>query len=264
MQIAIGLLIIVGGILFSVYWVKQAERRAASAPKTEPVRPVPIEDAVAALKKRLAADPDARLHVELYGLARTDRPAAAPITERPAACWRSVSYSCRPKGGERPKGLSRYREALEQSEAYRESGPRDFYIMDSTSDDKIYVDLDSFGEKAELIKACDSYEEAGSKWMERHLQSCRRFFPRTGPSVEGYHVVEFLYHVDQPLNVVGDLYRRGGEYHAAASAGGERSLVTYRSEEQAARVLQKSRLSAGGFALVAAAIGLGVMIAGFR
>lgn len=264
MQTAIGLLIIVAGILFSVYWMKKAERKAASAPRIEPVRPIPIEDAVAALKEKLAADPAARLHVELYGLARTDEPARAPITERPAACWRSVSYSCRSKSGERPKGLSRYRETLEQTEAYRESGPQDFYIMDSTSDDRIYVDLDGFCEKAELVRACDSYEEAGSKWMERHLQSCRRFFPHTGPSVGGYHVEESFYRVDQPLNVVGDLYRRGGKYRIAASAGAGRSLVTYRSEEQAADVLQKSRLSAAGFALVAVAVGLGVMIAGFR
>lgn len=265
MQTVIGILIILAGIAGSFHLMKRAERRAAAMPQKEPIRPIPIEDAVNGLVKKEAADPGARHYVELYGLARTDRPAATPITGRPAACYRTVSYSCRAKengaSGRRP---FRSGAGLEQTEEYRESGPDDFYLMDSTSDEKIYVDLDSFGDRAELLTACDSYEEQGSKWMDRHLKSCRRFFPRLGAGVAGYHVLEYFYHVDQPLNVAGDLYRHANRYHIAASSGEKRSVVTYRSEERSEKVLQRSRLSAAGLGLIAVLAGLGVIIAGFR
>ncbi|QNK40157.1 hypothetical protein [Caproicibacter fermentans] len=263
MQTAIGILMILAGIAGAVFMMKKAERRAASAPPAEPIRPVPIEEAVEALNRKLKEDPGARLSVELYGLARTDLPAVAPVTERPAACYKTVSYSCREKSGGQRRGF-RSASNLEQTEEYRESGPDDFYIMDSTSDEKIYVDLESFGDRAELLSACDSYEEKNSKWMDRHLKSCRRFFPRLGSDIAGYHVLEYFYHVNQPLNIAGDLYRHARRYRIAASSGKKRSLVTYKSEEQAQKVLQKSRLTAVGLGLIAVVVGIGVIIAGFR
>ncbi|MFU0832587.1 MAG: RING-type E3 ubiquitin transferase [Oscillospiraceae bacterium] len=264
MQTAIGLLIIAAGIACSTILIKRAERRVAAMPKSEPICPIPIEDAVKELNHQLKNDPGAKLHVELYGLARTDKPVKAPITERTVACYRTISYACREKDNGRQHGLFHFGTHLEQTEMYRESGPDDFYIMDSTSDEKIYVDLDSFGSRAEMLSACDSYEEKNSGWMKKHLKNCRRFFPRLGKEIVGYHVVEYYYHVNQPLNVVGDLYRHARRYRISASADGKRSLITYKSEEQAAMVLQRARLSALGLGLILVVAGIGVMIAGFR
>lgn len=264
MQIAIGFLIIASGIACSFFMMKRAERRAAEMPKTEPIRPIPIEDAIEELNHQLENDPGSKLHVELYGLARTDKPVKTPMTERPAACYCTISYACREKESGKRNGLFHIGSSLEQTEMYRESGPDDFYIMDSTSDEKIYVDLHSFGGSAEMLSACDSYEEKSSKWMQRHLKNCRRFFPRLGHEIAGYHVLEYYYHVNQPLNVVGELYRHARRYRISASGDGKRSLITYKSEEQAARVLQKARLSALGLGLIIVVAGIGVIIAGFR
>lgn len=264
MQTVIGVLIIIAGVIGSFILVKRAEQKAASAPKAEPLHPIPIEDALKQLNRAQKEKPGARLYMELYGLARTDHPVTAPITERPAACYRTVSYSCRKKLQESGKKLFRVGENLEQTEEYRESGPSDFYIMDASSDEKIYVDLESFGSHAELIKVCDSYEEKESKWMKRHLENCRRFFAHIGREITGYHVQEYFYRVNQPLNIAGDLYRHARQYHIAASSGGKRSLVTYKSEEQSEQAMQKARLSAAGLGLIAVVVGIGVLISGFR
>ncbi|XOQ43738.1 MAG: RING-type E3 ubiquitin transferase [Clostridium sp.] len=264
MQTAIGISVMIAGIACSFFLMRRAERKVAAMPQSEPIRPIPIEDAVKQLNHRLTDDPGARIHVELYGLARTDKPAKAPITERPAACYRTISYACREKDTGKRRGFFHIGATLEQTEVYRESGPDDFYIMDSTSDEKIYVDLDSFGSRAEMLSACDSYEEKNSRWMEKHLKNCRRFFPRLGSEIAGYHILEYYYHVNQPLNVVGDLYRHAKRYRICASADGKRSLVTYKSEEQAAMVLQRARLSALGLGLILVVAGIGVIIAGFR
>ena len=264
MQTAIGILIIIAGIVCPFFLMKKAEHRAVAMPQGEPIHPIPIEDAVKSLQQKLRNNPGARVHVELYGHARTDRPVKAPISERPAACYRTISYSCREKDEQKRGKLFHLSTNLEQTEAYRETGPDDFYIMDSTSDEKIYVDMDSFRENAEMLSACDSYEEKGSRWLKTDLENCRRFFPHTGNKITGYHIQEYYYHVNQPLNVVGDLYRHAKRYHIAASAEGKRSLVTYKSEERTAMVLQKARMSALGLGLILVVVGIGVIIAGFR
>lgn len=267
MQTVVGLLIILLGIGLSMYLVKKAEKRVAEMPKQEPFRPVTIEEAVTALDEMRQSDPSARRYVELYGLARTDNSVKAPFTQRPAAYYASRSYAVRDR--EKPEQTRQKwvlsKTATEQRELYSESGPEDFYILDSTSDEKIYVDMKEFRENVELVSVCDSYEDRNSKWVERHKMDCPHFFPVCDWKITGYHLLESFYRPDQPLYVVGELYRRGRDYHVAPSSKqGRRSVVTYRSEEQAARVLQKARQSAMGLGLILVAVGFGVMIAGFR
>lgn len=255
MQTAVGLLIAIFGVVFAYYRMQKAEKKAAAMPKAEPIHPIPIEDGVQALKAKIKEDPSARQYVELYGLACNDQPVTAPLTEHPASYYHSTSYAVE---------KADLHNNLVQYEVYEECGPDDFYIMDETSDEKIYVDMESFGDLADLPSQNSTYEKMGSRWMNRHLNLCSRFFPKTGPEIQGYRLEENYYFKRQPLNIAGDLYLRGKKYRIARSWEGKRSAVTYKLEGQPAQTLQKARLSAVGLGLILVMIGIGVMIAGFR
>lgn len=138
----------------------EAKRRAANpdqivedARMTQTSR---IVDAIQILDDLGAASPGYRHYCELIGQSQATGGVTAPYCQRQVAYYDLRCYRIEVRGGKDVETLVAHERSIDP-----------FYFRDSSSDDRVYVDLDSFGSHCILVNATNRVEGPNSDFAKK-------------------------------------------------------------------------------------------------
>lgn len=237
-MIIVGILLFFGGIAFGIY---QYRHNAKTGMEIQYMQTSSIKDAADIVDNMSSADPNYRHYVELKGMAQRDEPMSAPFSGREVVYYenRCLSVYEETRVVTDKEGHRRTERYQREDEISHEKSPADFFIKDNSSDLKVYIDMDSFGGKAQLMSACDRFESENSSWI--HGNQNRFAFLNNGyfngshgsSRLLGYRFKESILPIKQPLYLLGELYRMGDRYYIGSAIVSKKpSALSYKSEDQ--------------------------------
>lgn len=252
MLIVLSILLIVGGVVNIIHTRNKAKSKILEMKYTQTSR---ISDALGIVDSMQATAPDYHHYVELKGMLNCDNAPTAPFTERKVAYYEN---QCSAVGEELRRerdsnGNMRTRRVRTENRLAEEKSSAPFYLKDDSCEMPVYIDAGSFvPSEMELQSGCDRMEQEHSQWMQRHnfcySATCNGFL--------GYHLTERVLHLNQPVYVLGELYKRGEQYIIGKSVVDNKpSLLSYKSEDQILMETEKKQKGA----LLA---GIGMIVAG--
>lgn len=262
MEILIGLLLIVGGIVFAVF---QYRRSGARMLETQYMQTSSIKDALEIVKDMEAADPFYRHYVELKGRLVCDTPLNAPFSNRSAAYYTNQCISVseqtsvyQDKDGNRHTSVSKH-----ENEISNEQQGAEAYLQDGSCDIPVFVNFESFGNDMDLVACCDRFEPAGSSWSN-HFGSRYTNSAYMGGRFLGYRLVEKIFPSNSPVYILGELLHMGDRYVIEkAQLNKKPSLLSYKSEEQIVQDHKSSQLSSVIIGSVMALLGIAIIVMNF-
>lgn len=264
-QILLGIIIIAAGVGYAVYIYRKSKRDAL---EMQYVETSPVAEAIELYESMEAAAPNYRHYVELKGVLHSEEPVTAPFTERSVAYYRSRCYSVHEETRtERDSNGNTHTKAVKKEEMISdEKSPVRCYLKDSSSDTAVYIDLESFGGDLELQSGCDRLESGDSSWMQRNGRYFdRRCQSRSGVRFLGYHLKEDILNLNQPVYVLGELYRNGGNFYVGRSVTDKNaSKFSYKSEEELVEDTRKKSMLALVIGAAAVVIGIFMFVSGFK
>lgn len=261
MEILIGLVMIVGGLVFAAYRYRQTGTRMQ---ETQYMQTSNIKDALEIMKAMESTDPFYRHYVELKGNLVCDSPLNSPYANRDSAYYtnRCLSVSEQTSVYRDDDGNRHTTTTKHENEISSEHQSTDAYLRDSSCDVPVYINLDSFGSDIDLMECCDRFEPDGSSWAN-HFAS--RYSGRMygGGRFLGYHIIESIFPANGPVYVLGELVHMGDRYAIEkAQLSKKPSLLSYKSEEQIVQDHKNSQLSSiivGGVLVL-----IGIMVIAMR
>lgn len=262
MNILIGILLIVGGIVYGFYMFR---KNGGLAVEMQYMQTSLIGDVEELIQEMSASDPNYRHYVELKGTLFCEESLTAPFTERPAAYYVSKSYMVSEETRTVRDSKGNVRSKIEKSETLisDEKSSAAIYLKDQSSDTAVYIDVESFGGCMDLQKGCDRFERRDSEWMQRNQPYYNRWNRQAGAQLLGYHLKEELLNVEQPIYILGEMYQNGGKYYIGKSVAAKKpSKLSYKSEEQLISDTKNQKLYSAVIGGVAALIGIFMIFSG--
>lgn len=256
MQVIIGIILIAGGIGYAIYMFKKNE---AKAMEMQYMQTTSVEDAVALVDEMSSADPNYHQYVELKGTLYCDSPVQAPFTERDVAFYKNTCYSVSEETytEKDSNGNTRTKTKKSENQISSESSSVPVYLKDASSDQKVYIDIESFAGDIDLQEGCDRFEPADSGWLQRHqsFYSSWNNYRNSGSRFLGYRLVEKLLYANQPIYILGEIYRNGDRVCIGKSVVSKKqSMLSYKSEDQLVADIKKQKnmsVVIGGIACLA-------------
>lgn len=243
MQIVIGIVLIVAGIGYGIFMFK---RNGAKALEIQYMQTTPVAEAISLVDEMTDVDPNYHHYVELKGTLYSETPVTAPFTEREVAFYTNCCYSVSEETyTERDSnGNTRTRTRKKESQISSESSSISVYLKDTSTDQKVYIDVGSFADDIDLQQGCDRFESSNSSWMQRHPNFYSNWNHHHGGSTRflGYRLVEKLLYANQPIYVLGEIYRNGDRVCVGKSVIAKKpSTLTYKSEDQLVNDTKKQK-----------------------
>ena len=230
MGIILGLLLIVGGIGYTWWYVNRTQNMIT---EIQYMKTSSIADAVSLFEEMSSHDPQYHHYVELKGqLVATDS-VVAPYTEQAVAYYKNRCLSVYEETiVERDqKGNTHRRIVKKEQEMASEESSVPVYITDESSGEKIFVDIQSFAGDCDFQSGCDRFEPQGSAWGNR-FQANFRGGTYGNSRFLGYHLQEEILYNNQPVYILGELYKHGSQYYIGRSVIAKKpSKFSYKSED---------------------------------
>lgn len=291
MEIQFGFLL-VGGLLlfFAVTSILRAQKEKKQVMEIKYMQTTPIADAIDLVETMSASDPTYRHYVELKGVAHCDSPVRAPLSGKEAVYFENKSYSVSEESVTVTRnGRTTVEHRKKENLISEEASSVPVYITDSSSSEKIYIDMDSFGEDLELQVGCDRFEDervSSSRIPSQQYRDYARtgvrqnngfnprdldpvynpaFYQNTGGRFLGFKYVENILNVNQPLYILGEMYKGAAGYRVgkAMVSSSNQSKLTYKSEDQLVDETAKSSKNRIVMGAVCAVVGVILIIMAF-
>lgn len=262
MQIVIGIVIILAGIGYALYMLKRSKDKIM---EMQSMQTTSIQDAVEILDELSASDPTYRHYVELKGVLNCNDPVTTPYTEKAVAFYEAKCKSVS-EITTQVKTENGYRTDVSKNEDEISSERRggNCYVTDQSTDTKLFVNFESFGNDLDLQKSCDRMEMANSSFIQSHNSFFQNFNQRTmrsGARFLGYRLIESIFNFNQPIYCLGEIFKAGNEYYLEKShIGKKQSVFTYKSEDSMIATEKSSKFGAIAIGVIAIIIGV-VLIA---
>lgn len=145
-----------------------------------------------------------------------------------------------------------------ESSLSSEKSPVEVYLSDSSSDEKVYIDMASFGSDVDLMPGCNRMESSDSNWVRDNFNFS--FSNPRGSRFLGYRFFEEILPEDQPMYILGEIHKRGNRLYVGRSVTTKKpSHVTYKSEEELLDDIKNEKFIALAIAIGSVIAGLAVM-----
>lgn len=259
MEIIIGLVIMAAGIGFAIYQTRKMNKLNLEIQSMETSK---IADAIEIVNTLSETDSNYRHYVELKGNIFTKEKVIAPFTEREAAYYEDITYAVSEEVHHYTDDDGHHRTNTQKKEEKlsHEHSMVPVYMKDDSYAQGICVDIESFGAEADLQSGCDRMERESSPWMQSHSHYRNRWGRGSGSKFLGYRLVEKVLLVNQPVYVLGELYKQGNDYYVGRSRVGQSaSKLSYKSEDELVAGNQSNKRISWVIAAVAVVIGLVMM-----
>lgn len=158
----IAIVLVVAGILLIVAGKKKSAKNAGDMSEAEQemryMRPTPVQDATEIVDELDAQSMGYRHYVELNGTSGTDEQIIGPYSKREVAYYEVKCYQ-----------VTRTNSGTEEKLLAHEKSITPFWLKDGSGDNKVYVDMDSFGSDVMLINSCNRMEGPKSEFAQQAL-----------------------------------------------------------------------------------------------
>lgn len=261
MCILLGLVIIVAGIAYAIYTTKAMDKLNL---EVQSIQTSKIADTKEIIDSLSLTDSNYRHYVELKGDIFTKKEVTAPFTEKKVAYYENATYSVTEITEEYKdsNGNRRTRIRKREEKLANEHSVETVYLRDDSFADGIVLDIESFGSKAEFQDGCDRMERENSDWMRRHNHFMNTWGRGTGYGARflGYRLVEKVLLQNQPMYVLGEMYKQGNQYFVGCSRLAKNaSKLTYKSEDEVIASNHSSKKMSWVIAAVAVVAGIVVI-----
>ncbi len=258
MAIIIGLLIIIAGIFYAVYVYRKNTNKVQEIQFQQTTCIKDVLDIVGDLS---SLDENYRHYSEVKGqLHSVSGNVEAPFSQRPVAYYENEVYSVHEETRtERDdKGNTRTVTDKVETSLSSEKSPVEVYLSDSSSDEKVYIDLASFGNDVDLMPGCNRMESKDSDWVRNNFNFSVN--QNRGSRFLGYRFFEEILPEDQPMYILGEIHKRGNRLYVGRSVAAKKpSHVTYKSEDELLDDIKKEKLVAIGIGVAGVVVGIAVM-----
>ena len=236
----IGILVILGGIVFGIYTF------IANGNKISQMRyiaPSTIDDIADIVDGISEIDSGYRHYVQINGRANCDVKIVAPYSKKEVCYYDNKCYCIREEknhvhvqfnqnGRSRQFIMPDVQQDIVQTELSRSNSTEEFYITDDSSGRKVFVDVKSFGKNAEFVNVCDRTESRNSSWIAEHCENFNAIRPSYENNVRGYKFIENIIPVGHPLYILGELYKCGNNLYVGSCVKNKQlSFISYKSKE---------------------------------
>lgn len=185
----------------------------------------------------------------------------APYSQRQVAYYENVVYSVNEETRTERDDDGNTRTITDKVEnrISNEKSPVEIYLSDNSCDDKVYIDIESFGGDVDLMSGCDRFESKNSSWVRNNFSF--DFSGSGGHRFLGYRFFEEILPEDQPMYILGEIHKRGDRLYVGRAVTSKKpSHVTYKSEDELLDDVKKERIFAAAIGAVGVIAGILVMI----
>lgn len=198
-----------------------------------------IVDAIQILDDLGAANPGYRHYCELVGQSQPTGGVTAPYSQRQVAYYDLRCYRIEVRGGRDVETLVAHERSIDP-----------FYFRDAGSDDKVYVDLDSFGTNCILVNATNRIEGPNSDFSKRFSSVIGAANTKAATGVPGTmaavrSVVERGHNVLQGVRNGMRVVAGNGLVPAYAAAGAVPQDATRQADRVASNIMLADRRPSG-------------------
>lgn len=242
MPLIIGIVLILAGGAYGVIFFLRHGKRAM---EMKYMRTSTIGEAAEIIDSMSDVDLTYRHYVELKGVVQSEAMVLAPFTEREVAYYENRLSSVRQDSHviTDDKGNRRTITNKVESLLSNEKSSVEIYITDLSGPTRVYLDMNSFGNQVELMPACDRFEQENSPWMRSFSARTHFMFPHTGSHFLGYRLQEEIFASNQPLYILGEMYKQGDRYYIGRSVRDKKpSMVSYKSEDEIISHVKNKRI----------------------
>lgn len=258
MAIIIGLLIIIAGIFYAVYVYRKNTNKVQEIQFQQTTCIKDVLDIVGDLS---SLDENYRHYSEVKGqLHSASGDVEAPFSQRPVAYYENEVYSVHEETRtERDdKGNTRTVTDKVETSLSSEKSPVEVYLSDSSSDEKVYIDLASFGSDVDLMPGCNRMEAKDSSWVRDNFNLSVN--QNRGSRFLGYRFFEEILPESQPMYILGEIHKRGNRLYVGRSVATKKpSHVTYKSEDELLDDIKNEKFVAIGIGVASVVAGIAVM-----
>ena len=259
MEYIIGLLLIIAGIGYAIYVYRKNTNKEQEMQFQQTSC---IKDMLDIVGNLSDLDENYRHYSEVKGhLHSLSGDVEAPYSQRPAAYYENTVYSVNEETRTERDDDGNTRTITDKVETVlsNEKSPVEIYLSDNSCDEKVYIDIESFGSDVDLMSGCDRFESEGSSWVRDNFNFS--FSNPRGSRFLGYRFFEEILPEDQPMYILGEIHKRGNRLYVGRSTTTKKpSHVTYKSEEELLDDVKKERVFAAGVGVVGVIAGIIVMI----
>lgn len=257
-KIIIGIVVMIAGFAYAIYQNKKMKSLNLDVQYTETSS---ISDAIDIVNDLSATDSNYRHYVELKGTVFTKERVTAPFTNMDVAYYCDTTYSVsevqethRDSNGNVHTRTKKHEEKLAE-----EHSPIQLFLRDSSYQEGICVDVESFGNALDLDNGCDRFEGNNSDWIRRNSRYVSAWGIGAGSKFLGYRLVEKVFKVNQPVYVLGELYATVNGYCVGkACVANKSSMLTYKSEDDL--VAKNNNAAKMAWLIAAAGVAAGLYI----
>lgn len=255
MYIFIGVVIAAAGIAYAVYQTKKMNGLNLEIQSIQTSQIADAKDIVDSLSQ---TDPNYRHYVELKGNAFTKEKVIAPFTGREVAYYQDTTYAVTEEE-ERYRdndGHEHVRHHKNEEELSHEESSVTVYVKDSSCPEGICIDMDTFSGCMDLQPGCDRMEQKNSDWVRSH-NNYFMGFRLPGGRFLGYRLKESILTFNQPVYILGEMYKLGDEYHVGyARLGKKASKFSFKSEDELVANNESAKKISWLIAVIAVVIGI--------
>ncbi len=259
----IGIVVVIAGVLIGFFMYRKNSGRYTEMKFQQTT---PIRDVVSVIDEMYSMDPTYHHYCEIKGTVQSDAPVIGPFSGMPVAYYSNRCYSVTQQVQQIRDKNGNYHTITNkvENQVSSEASTAAFYVMDQSSNQKIYVDAGSFGGNFELMQGCDRFEPTGSQWMNNNAGSFNFSINFGMANLLGYHLVESILPQGQQMYLLGEVYRQGDRYVIGESVREKKpSAVSYRSEDEMEKTAKNKKIAAIVIMIAAAVIGGGLIAFSF-
>ncbi|MGL4606798.1 MAG: GIDE domain-containing protein [Eubacteriaceae bacterium] len=250
----IGAIIILGGIGFAIYLYQKSVKAVAEINYQQTTC---IKDVMDIIGDLGSLDENYRHYSEVKGnLKSLTGDVVGPFSERKVAYYKNTAYSVNEETRtvRDDDGNTRTVTNKVENTISSETSPVEIYISDDSSDEKVFLDLESFRGDVDLMPGCNRFEPKNSQWVQQRFNF--NFSGGSGSRFLGYRFFEEILPEDQPMYILGEIHKRGDRLYVGRSIAAKKpSMVTYKSESELVADTKQQKL----FAVL---IGVGSLVVG--
>lgn len=255
MQIIIGIGLIIAGMAYGIYMFKKNGNKSV---EMQYMQTTSIADAADIVDAMTDADPNYHHYVEIKGTLQSEDSVVAPFIEKAVAYYENKCYAVNEEKRTMcdSNGNTTTRMVKVENEITSEKSSVPMYITDNSSDIKVYIDIESFGSDKDLQSGCDRFEPKNSTWLQYNINRYS-WGNYGGAQLLGYRLKESVLYNNQPVYVLGELYKHGDRMCIGKSVVAKKpSMFSYKSEDQLVSDTKREKVMSLVFGGGAAAVGL--------
>lgn len=259
MNIIIGLLLILAGIGYAVYVYR---KNTSKAQEMQFQQTSCIKDVLDIIGDLLDLDQNYRHYSEVKGhLHSVSHDVEAPFSQRRVAYYENTLYSVSEETHTERDDEGNTRTVTNKVEKVisNEKSPVEIYLSDDSSEEKVYIDMESFGGNIDLMSGADRFESKNSSWVRDNFNFS--FSNPSGSRFLGYRFYEQILPEDQPMYILGEIHKRGNRLYVGRAVTSKKpSHLTYKSEDELLDDVKKERIFAAAIGAAGVIAGVLVMI----